>query len=122
MSILDKDLLRKLRPDIDKALATVASNHGVTLKTGKCTFDPDSGNFQLAVEGVVKGGLDKEAARYNALRALHPKLPPLFSEFDHQGKTYRIVGSNTTGTKIVAENCFKKFLVPRTLVESLCAK
>ena len=122
MSILNRDLLSKLRPDIDKALATVANTHGMRLKTGKCTFDPDGGNFTLIVEGVVKGGLDKEAARYDALRSLYPKLPPLGSKFDHEGRTYKIVGINKTRTKIVTEHGTKQFLVPRDLVERLCAK
>ena len=122
MSILSRDDLSKLRANIEKALATVATTHGVRLKTGKCTFDPDSGNFTLAVEGVVKGGLDKEAARYNALRMLHPKLPPLGSKFDHNGKTYKIAGANKTCTKIFAEHGARQYLVPRALVERLCDK
>lgn len=119
---LDRDLIQRLRVDIDAALEKVAKQHGVSLKAGYCSFDPTSGNFTFKLEGVAKGGVDKAGALYNSLLKFKPELPPLLSEFEYDSKTHQIVGANTTGTKIITKCGEKRFQFPVDAVERLCKK
>jgi Domain of unknown function (DUF4259) len=122
MSEINQTFLKELRVDIDTALDKVAKKHRITLKTGHCTFNPSAGNFSFKVEGVGKGGVNKHAALYISLQKLRPNLPPLHTLFTYNGKPHEIVGSNTTGTKVIAECGDKRFQFPVDAVERLCAE
>ena len=122
MSTINKDFLRDLRVDIEAALKSVAKKHEISLETGRCTFDPSSGNFTMKVEGVAKGGIDKRGALYESLRQLRPTLPKLRSKFDYNGKQHEIVGANTTGTKIITKCGDAGYQFPIDAIERLCGK
>lgn len=122
MATITKQLLVAIRPDLDRALAEVASKHGLSsLKSGQCSFDHRSGNFTMKIEGIGEGGVDKDGARYNlALRdRLIDDLPPLGTEFENGGVTYKIVGINSTLSKIlVTKGEGERYLFP---TEMLCS-
>jgi hypothetical protein len=106
MSTLSKAVLQAMRADLDKALADVAKKHGLqSLRSGNCTFNPDSGNFTMKVEGIAQGGTDKksaaEAAEYDMYRDFKPELPPRGSKFEHSGKRHEVIGCNRGCTKII---------------------
>jgi hypothetical protein len=99
-----KSKLQPIRAAMDVALAQIAKDHGLqSLKAGRCGYDPASGNFTFKVEGIDGDGISTEAARYNLLRKAR-SLPPLGTEFKgRDGATYKIVGLNTTATKVLCK-------------------
>jgi hypothetical protein len=103
--MLNKETLAKVRRDLDAALAQVASANGLqSLKSGKCVYDPASGNFTFKVEGVVEGGADETGARYDRYargpNSLNP-LPARGTTFRTGGHDWKIIGM-TGGGKILA--------------------
>lgn len=94
--------LKKIRNDIDVALEAVAKANGLhVLKTGGATFNANG--FVIKVEGIVEGGLSRDAQRYNHLRVFHPGLPVLGTVFKAgRNQEFTITGANTKGTKILA--------------------
>lgn len=96
--------LKQVREKLEKVLPELSKEFGVTLKTGKGTYDPVNGSFTIKVEGIVDGGLSQEASRYNSLKLIMPELPDLESTFSYKGDSYKIVGANSRGSKILATN------------------
>lgn len=104
MSALSKEKLRAVRVAMDAALAIIAKEQGLTaLKCGKCTYSPD-GSFTMKVEGIAAGGLSKEASTYNDLRTFTPGLPELGTEVDFITRKGTVLGSNTTGSKVLVKD------------------
>lgn len=107
---IDKNLLQNLRVDINEAMRAIIEKHGLTsLSAGNCSYTA-MGSFTFKLEGVVGDGIDKRAALYDSLRTEYPALPSRGTAFDAGSKSYKIVGANTTGTKIVGELGGKTFL------------
>lgn len=121
---IDRNTLRTLRTEIDKALAVVALKNGLTrLAAGSCTFDPSSGNFTFKVEGVASGGTDRAGALYNSIREFDKELPPLGHAFIYQDTRYEIIGANTTGTKVrLRRGDGKTFQFKTDLLKAFIAK
>jgi hypothetical protein len=112
-----REKLWNLRTDIDKAMTEIAKRHGLkSLKLGKCVFLPDSFTFKL--EGLEEGGLTKETTRYK-MEHEYLKLPPLGASFSHAGKSYVIVGLNTTGTKVLATLNGKTYLFRTAYIQGI---
>lgn len=120
MAELSKDLLRALRADIDAALVDVAKRHGLkSLQAGNCSYNSGGGSFTFKLNGVVEGGLDKEASAYEARRRYDPTLPPLGAAFEYGGRTYTVAGANR-GTRLFADrDDGKRFVFPRDVVARL---
>lgn len=120
---ITKEVLQAVRADMDKALAEIGARHGLTqLKSGKCVYDPRSGNFTIKVEGVAEGGADKDAARYDQIRGLFPGLPERGTEFTYGGEKYAVSGANSTGSKVLAKRNRdgRVYQFPRDAVVKLC--
>lgn len=97
--------LKAIRADIDKALADVASKHGITIATGKATYDPSALNFTFKVEGQFPGGISKEGRMYEMLKQYTEGLPELGAVLRHpRGEILTVIGANTTGTKVLAKH------------------
>jgi len=61
--MINREILRALRADMDAALAAVATKHGLkSLTAGHCTFTESSCVFK--VEGVAVGGESPDARRF----------------------------------------------------------
>ena len=118
---ITRDQLKALRADIDAALIDVAKRHGLkSLTAAKCKYRDDS--FTFSVEGVVEGGLDKEAAEYEMRRQYDPTLPALGTTFTQGVHSYSVIGANR-GRKIIAQRTDgMKFLFPRELFNRLTGK
>ena len=98
-----KQLLVSLRPQIDAALAEVASRNGLTsLRAGNGTFNPDAGEFTFKLEGKIEGAKGAEAVRYEQ-NARWLNLPPLGSKFQAGGHEYETAGLNSTGSKVLCK-------------------
>jgi hypothetical protein len=117
-----KDTIRALRPEIEKALAEIAKKHGLKeLRTGSASYT-DGGSFSIKIDGVIAGGLDKAAGLYVSRDAAFLGLPPLGTEFWNKGVSYKTVGLNTTGSKVIVETpTGKRFLFPPEVVKRLTA-
>jgi len=115
-----KQVLGVLRSDIDAALLVIAKKHGVEkLHLGSCTYSR-AGSFTFKLEGVMDGGLDKDAERYKESTWLG--LPPLASEVKINGALYRAVGLNTTGSKVIMALGEKRFLFKTDDIKRLAQK
>lgn len=100
MDTLNKVKMQEFRKEITAALNEVAKKHGfISLEATTGKYDSKYGCFSFALEGVVSGGLDKDAARYAEFASLYG-WPEIFSEFFHNNKTYKVVGCNRTFSKI----------------------
>ena len=97
-----KATMQQLRPAIDAALAQIAKDFGLAeLHLGSGKYDP-RGSFTFKLEGVMSGGLTREAIMYNEMRGLDG-LPPLGTKFKGRDGQYEISGMNSTGTKVLAK-------------------
>lgn len=102
--MLNPEMLKNLRADIDRALEQVAKNHGLdVLRAGNATYDGSAGNFSFKLEGRIAGGLSKEATRYNQIRGFQ-NLPELGFSFRSGADRFEVCGCNATGTKILAKS------------------
>lgn len=108
--------LALIRKDVDAALATIAQKHGLqALALGKGSFTEHGCTFKL--ECVFKGGLSKDAQRYNELRHIHSALPALDTDarfLTWNNETLELIGANTTGSKIIAKHANGKQYLYRT--------
>lgn len=115
-----KQKLPAIRASIDAALIAVAKEHGLqSLAAGKCTYDP-AGNFTFKVDGVVAGGLNREAVAYDQMRELLG-LPTLGTTFTYKGETSKIVGLNSTATKVITEKGGQRFIWPVDSIKKIVA-
>lgn len=105
--------LKALQNEINLTLPELAKKLGLKeLKISKGKYDPTNGSFSIVIEGTVEGGQNKEETYYNQIRLFHSELPELKTTFQHKGEMYSIVGANSRGSKILAENLSngKKYL------------
>lgn len=67
--MIDKDLLIKLRTDINAALEAVGEKHGVRLSVGNCRFTAAEATFKLDAVAKTPGGqvVDKDAEAFKRL-------------------------------------------------------
>lgn len=85
---ITRELLAKMRADMDAALAAVATKHGVALRVGNCTFDATTAKFALTVAAVGQGqqGLTPEEVKAAADWQRYATLEGLGK--DWVGKTF----------------------------------
>jgi len=104
-------LLTTLRAEINAALAEVSKRHGLTLKAAGASYTANT--FTIKIEGQIEGGLSKEGELYTKM-AGPLGLPALGTTFVHSRRTYKMVGLNTTGSKVLCERDGeeKRYLVP----------
>lgn len=93
-------MLKEFRVDLNAAMKKLESKYGVTLQCGRGTYTHE--NFSIKVEGVLEGGLDKDAQRYEHYRSMY-KLPKLLTVYTERGVKYRIIGL-TSRDKVIVEN------------------
>lgn len=113
--------LPQITKSIDAALATVAAEYGISLKTGNCTYDP-AGTFVMKVNGgiITEGGtvITKEeiALREMGKAFLGEDFDPK-ATYQFQGQDVRFVGLKSRGEKpfiyeVIATG--KKFITSET--------
>ena len=104
---IDKTFVKSIRTDIDAALASVEKKFGVTLRCGNATFDP-TGSFKFNLEGTAASGKTKEHARFDRSAQLLgvPKKWKVGDMFEHGRRAFKLVGLNSTGTKLLIDGCF----------------
>lgn len=119
-----KDQLKKIRADLDAALADILTKNGLReLRSGNCTFTPD-GSFVFKVEGVAAGGSSKDEQLYDILAAQEPELWPKrgtpAATIQIGGRACELFGSNTTLSKIkYRDPDGKAWLTPTEAVRGL---
>lgn len=119
MDKISKEQMKAFHKDINTALLAVAQKHGMTsLEAVKGKFTPEKGNFSFTLQGVVAGGLDERAARYVEAAKLFG-WPDIFAEFEYRGKDYKIIGCNTTGSKIFCQTGTATYEFPPALVKQI---
>lgn len=101
--MIDKKLLEAIRPEINAALEAVGKKHGVSLKTGSCSYDADTATFKLLVMRLDEDGsaVTPEAADFKKYCGTYGLKPEhLNKSFQIPGgKKMTIVGLKTRATK-----------------------
>lgn len=94
MKEINRENIRILRDDIEAALIVVATNHGVTIETGKCTFSVNSCEFKVQVAVVHDGvSLTPEVERFKKYAGtLGLKPEHLGTHFVFKCQGYKIGG------------------------------
>lgn len=112
---------KMMRNMIQDALDVVAAKHGcesITLSTA--VYVTKKGNMRFNLDVVIEGGMSREAERYERWEDLID-LPPLGSELalKPNGPLGKIVGINTTQTKIFVKIGEHRHAIPRATVLAL---
>lgn len=90
----DKRACNAVRADINAALKTVATKHGIKLVAGRGTFDDTHFTLKLEMGVLDESGADLSAKRDFEMCATHFGLKPedFGCEFVFDGETYRLDG------------------------------
>lgn len=121
MTTLTKAEMKIIRAKIDEALAEVVKSNPkiAALKLGNGTFSLDGGSFKFQLDGMVVGGISKEAQRYDSILGFYKRLPKRDVKINVLGKVGVVTGMNQTGTKVMfTEVNGKNWLIPRAAVET----
>jgi len=102
---IDRAFMKTARARIDEALATVADDLGIEIKTGSGSYDREGRFAKLALDLAVKGGdgvtLDRSAIdfqRYATRWGMEPGDLGARMD-DQQGEVLRIVGGRPRASK-----------------------
>ncbi|GBG14859.1 uncharacterized protein NMK_2460 [Novimethylophilus kurashikiensis] len=90
--------LKILREEVNEALKGVAEKHGIQISAGHASYTETT--FTLKLEGLVEGGLSREAQIYEASHGLYG-LPPLNTELTLGKDVFVIKGMKARGTKCI---------------------
>ena len=94
ISSFDRNTVKNLRNDIDKALATLSKKYGIEISAGNASFT--SSNVTYKVQAAVKasGGIvmTKEASDFNLYANINLPGFKLGQTISLQGKEYTIAG------------------------------
>lgn len=94
ISSFDRNTVKNLRSDIDKALATLSKKYGIEITAGNASFT--SSNVTYKVQAAVKaaGGvtMTKEASDFNLYANINLPGFKLGQTISLQGKEYTIAG------------------------------
>lgn len=117
MATLTKAEMTQIRAKLDAAFAEIVKTNPkiAQLRLGNGTFSADGGTFSFKLEGMVIGGLSKEAQRYDHYRAIFKNFPERDKKIRVMGKVGYVTGMNQTGTKVMFTESSnnKPWLIPR---------
>lgn len=102
VSKFSKPTLRKLRKEIEDALASVSVRHGIHIKTGRCSFMDSSATMKLEMAVIGADGVvhTKEAEAFRNFAGMYDlKRDDLGQKFVAGGTTYEIIGLKTRARK-----------------------
>jgi len=116
-----KSEMNKVADNIEGALSKtfgdIETKYGYKLKFKGGSFDGE-GNLTLRIECLKDGAKSADAQRYEGNR-IWMGLPPLNTVLKYVGKEFKVVGMNTTGTKVKATWMGKTFLLTPDLTRTL---
>jgi hypothetical protein len=100
---MNRQLCKTLRTDIENALKSVESKHGVQFKIGSMRFDDVEVNFKV---NTVHAGDNGEKSKFEKDARFTPFANMYGREFTHSFDTWKIVGYSSRSTKypIIAES------------------
>ena len=109
MTIIDKPFLKKIRPEIEAALAEVGKRFGVELTLGNASYADTYATFKLNVATIGDNGelntkKAEEFKRYAPAYGL--KSDDFGREFRSNGDRFKITGLNTRAHRhpVIAES------------------
>jgi len=125
MNVIDKNNLKIISADIEKALESVAKKHGVSLTRGRGKYSNASTGslvIEIATIGVDGTVESRERSDFKRLHDLYGlSLDALDAEFTANGSTYRIIGLDLGRRKrpILCEANGHQYLFPSEQVKHL---
>ena len=121
---IDRAFLRTLRERLQPQLDAIAEELGVSMTTGRATYDYSSGNMKIEIASLNEDGVATTPER-TALdwRASSGMIPFKAGDtFLHRGETYTVTGYNTRARKRPVQterSDGKVFVWPQKTVELL---
>ena len=100
---MNRQLCKSLRVDIENALKSVESKHGVKFSLGSMRFSDVDINFKV---NTVRSGANGEKDKFEKDAMFTPFAKLYGRKFTHSFDTWKIVGYSSRSTKypIIAEN------------------
>jgi hypothetical protein len=94
--MMNKELVRTIRDDVNAALAEVGRKHGLSIHAGNATFDNNAATFKLVCSTVADGGrlMTPQASAYERVAGFYGFVP-LFSTIHIGADEYTVVGYNS---------------------------
>lgn len=94
ISSFDRNTVKNLRSDIDKALATLSKKYGIEITAGNASFTPSNVTYkvQAAVKAASGVTMTKEASDFNLYGNISLSGFKLGQTISLQGKEYTIAG------------------------------
>lgn len=115
-----------VRDEMNAAFARIEDELGISLEIGTMRYDRAGQGFRCQVEGALVGEngevLDKQARDFGDYAPTYGiPADALFQTFQHQGRTFKIVGWKPRATKrpIVCTSGTQSFSFPVSLVSRL---
>ena len=118
---LNREVFRKLRPEIDEAIKGIGERDGVTLKVGNASFSQVEGKFQLHVSMKDQDGLEPEERLFKLRAHLYGLDPNWLGETFEFGEDFlQIIGLNRNARKntvILEKNGRTRVAAPHQMVK-----
>lgn len=95
MTTINREFLKTLKTDIEKALVEVAEKHGISLTMGKGQFESNNAQLTLNVGTISEDGFvnTREAENFRHHAPLHGISPDALGAIISYGsKIYKIIG------------------------------
>ena len=108
-------LMKQIEADIEKLFGDLNKKYGYTFKWAGGSYEPDGSNLTFKINAVREGAMTtkqkKEEMTYKMFQNTF-NLPPLETIMVFSNKPYVITGLNSRGTKVLATNGGKTYLIP----------
>jgi len=92
--MLDRNTVKMISNDIEKALGDVANKYNVVINRGNASFTSDNMTLKLNVSTIGNDGnvMTKEATDFNTYASMNGVTKSLGDIITHGGHNYKLVG------------------------------
>ena len=96
MAVIDRELLRDLRDDLNEAIKAVGAKHGVVLTMGNASFAGNNATMKMDIAGIVGGEvITKQVRDFQSYERIHGlSKDDLGRTFMYGGTSYKVTGFN----------------------------
>lgn len=116
----DRATVKRLRDEIDAALASISSKYGIEISAGNATFTSSNVTFKVQAAVVAESGMvmSKSVSDFNMYARMNGLRASIGDTFNHQGRMYTVVGWKARARKnpVMVECNGKSFRAPIELI------
>ena len=98
---INRESLRLINNEIDKAIQAVGDKYGISIKTGNASFSPDTATTKVIISVISEDGTVKtpEVKDFDLYKNVFGIKKNLYDTFTFQGDSYTIVGIKASSRK-----------------------